>query len=418
MSFFKDPGATTKDCLNFGERPGTPPEIRKYRRSAYLEPGKRFQHHGIVDDLPAMGLSNKIYGEASDIGGATAQDLINHKKLSELEKMNLVRAEKVYRGAAREPLGRTVDRQIVLPSKFTEENKPFGLPSKSSLEPAKEIIFPTIPDDALAGEDLYKKSHGSFGPGEQKRRNYQWPGSVDPVSTVFGTKGDTIAFNGVSKNIAMVLNSGDDDRLINTKKVEDFRTTGDILGRSRNLGQGSSTRGFDVVYGKAKSKSQHTAAEVMKGRYSTADIFDDKDLGKSITPGFRNLTIESRAFGCPSIRSDLPARPRGNRSVADSQNYGDDVPAQDLINPPAFSDLSIPPTVMSEPRSKDNIIYTFKKIGYDLSPAISDVLFDIASQGQAKSSVNQFRDALNEYLDAVETGRESQWMQRYGVDFY
>jgi hypothetical protein len=99
MSFlYKDNTATARDCLSFGERPGTPPEIRKYRRSAYLEPGKRFQHHGIVDDIEKMDLGNKNYGAASDKGNTTAADLINHKKLTELERMNLIKAEKVYKG--------------------------------------------------------------------------------------------------------------------------------------------------------------------------------------------------------------------------------------------------------------------------------------------------------------------------------
>ena len=51
--------------------------------------------------------------------------------------------------------------------------------------------------------------------------------------------------------------------------------------------------------------------------------------------------MDDRAYGCPSIRSDIPTLPPHRRSLADSQNYGDDVPAQDLINPPMFSDLAI-----------------------------------------------------------------------------
>ena len=99
MSFlYKDSIGTAKDCLAFPERPSTPEEIKKYRRSAYLEPGKRFQHHGIVDDLRSMGLDNKNYGASSDKSAVTAQDLINHRKLSELERMNQIKAEKVYKG--------------------------------------------------------------------------------------------------------------------------------------------------------------------------------------------------------------------------------------------------------------------------------------------------------------------------------
>ena len=44
-------GGTSKECLTFTARPGTPEEIRKFRRSANLEPGKRFVHPGVADDF-------------------------------------------------------------------------------------------------------------------------------------------------------------------------------------------------------------------------------------------------------------------------------------------------------------------------------------------------------------------------------
>lgn len=75
--------------------------------------------------------------------------------------------------------------------------------------------------DTEEGNDIYKRSHGSYAPGEQKRRGYNW--SVDPHNTVFGRKGDTIAFNGVSKNIADVLkgpnNPAEEAPVVNLKKV-------------------------------------------------------------------------------------------------------------------------------------------------------------------------------------------------------
>jgi hypothetical protein len=75
-------------------------------------------------------------------------------------------------------------------------------------------------NDTPEGIDLYKRSHGSYAPGEQRRRDYKW--NVDPDRTRFGAKGDTIAFNGVSKNIADVLNNSANltkSSVVNTKKV-------------------------------------------------------------------------------------------------------------------------------------------------------------------------------------------------------
>lgn len=94
--------------------------------------------------------------------------------------------------------------------------------TSSATEPAKALIFPVDSNfDTAAGYDLYKRSHGSYGPGEQRTRGYDW--SVDPHRTTFGRKGDTIAFNGVSKNISEVLkgpsNPVQEAPVINQKKV-------------------------------------------------------------------------------------------------------------------------------------------------------------------------------------------------------
>ena len=166
----------------------------------------------------------------------------------------------------------------------------------SSLEPAKDVIFPLLTAESLAGEEIYKRSHNNYAAGEQKSRNYKW--YVDPVTTRFGVRGDTIAFNGVSKNIADVLKgAGENPSIINTKTVEDYRNMSDVLGQSKNLGQNSGARPFDTIYGKAsasgrKTKGQWGAAEVIKGKYPLVAQMPDEDLGKSVTPGFRNISFE------------------------------------------------------------------------------------------------------------------------------
>jgi hypothetical protein len=103
---------------------------------------------------------------------------------------------------------------------YSSGHEAFGIKSASSSEPAKALLFPSEMNDTPEGIDLYKRSHGSFAPGEQRRRGYNW--NVDPDRTRFGAKGDTIAFNGVSKNIADVLNNSANltkSSVVNTKKV-------------------------------------------------------------------------------------------------------------------------------------------------------------------------------------------------------
>ena len=108
MSFLNQPGGNVKECLTFKERASTPPEIRKYRRSANLAPGKKFQHFGTADDIKSLDLDAKIFGDASEPARTTAADLLSHQKLSDFDKLSLLKAEKCYKGAARDQLGKTV----------------------------------------------------------------------------------------------------------------------------------------------------------------------------------------------------------------------------------------------------------------------------------------------------------------------
>lgn len=64
-----------------------------------------------------------------------------------------------------------------MPIKETEkENYKFGYPILYS-ESAKQVLYPveTLKLHTEEARQLYKKTHGNFGPGEQKEREYQWP---------------------------------------------------------------------------------------------------------------------------------------------------------------------------------------------------------------------------------------------------
>jgi hypothetical protein len=94
------------------------------------------------------------------------------------------------------------------------------------------------------------------------------------------------------------------------------------------------------------------------------------------------------------------------------------VPAQDLINPPAFSELCISPTALNELYPKDRVLTLFKKIGYALPADVADALFTEASVASGSSSsglctVNDYRNALNAYLEAVDNGGEEGWLRAH-----
>lgn len=410
-------GGSVIKCLDFPERPSTPPEYAKYRRSTTLAPGQRSAHYGIADDLKEMNLTSGTYGIMSDRGNGNAAELINHKQLTALQRMNKEKAEKVYVGAAREPLGRSVDRGNQLPPKFTTGNAPFGRPGNPNFEKAKDIIWPEVSAEQIEGDEIYKRSHGNYAPGEQKSRNYNW--YVDPVTTRFGVGGKNIALNGVSKDVAEVLSgAGETKSIINTKQVEDYRNMGDMLGKTKNLGQDSAARPFDTAYGRSAASGRAggwSAAQVIKGEYDVKSQQPDHDLGKSITPGFRNISLKDRAYGCPSIRTDLPKGDPMKRSVSDSQNYGDDVPAQDLISPPAFSDMALEPTTFANLKSKGDIRRLFEKINIRLEDGVFEAMYNATGPSGDLCSINAFRHQLNGYLDACEQGQEAAWRAAYGV---
>lgn len=87
-----------------------------------------------------------------------------------------------------------------------------------------------------------------------------------------------------------------------------------------------------------------------------------------------------------------------------------------MINPPPFADLSIGPDAMKTLKNKEKIYHIFDQIGYShIHPNIREVIFHKASGGDDKCSVNSYRNALNEYLDAIETNEEEAWLYQNGL---
>ena len=105
----------------------------------------------------------------------------------------------------------------------------------------------------------------------------------------------------------------------------------------------------------------------------------------------------------------------GRKSLADSQNYGNDPTARDLINPPAFAELNLPEDSTTRQRSKENLLEVFARIGYTLDRVVADCIFNEASGGSRSASITEFRIALNGYLDALEAGDIEDWRRARGV---
>ena len=80
--------------------------------------------------------------------------------------------------------------------------------------------------------------------------------------------------------------------------MEDHRSTGDYLGQVRKLGQQVPNRDENLAFGipsgivRSGGRPRLTAQEVIRGTYTGEDNRPDKDLGRSLTPGFRNTSAE------------------------------------------------------------------------------------------------------------------------------
>jgi len=127
--------------------------------------------------------ANYSYGKGSH-GSEGVQGVIKANNLTGMQdKFNDIKESK-YASHAKEPLGHGLDRQYNWPE-HTQGAHKFGLPSKG-LENAKDMLYPAngmgMENDQVT--EMYKKTHGNFGPGEQKNRNYDW--QLDPVDHRFG----------------------------------------------------------------------------------------------------------------------------------------------------------------------------------------------------------------------------------------
>ncbi len=93
-------------------------------------------------------------------------------------------------------------------------------------------------------------------------------------------------------------------------------------------------------------KGQWNAAQCIHGEPSEAELLPDRDLGRCTKIGARNIprteADQDRAFGCPTIRTDISGRKQ--KSVADYQNYGDEPEAVDLLFPATMTEIGIDET--------------------------------------------------------------------------
>eukprot|EP00931_Biecheleriopsis_adriatica_P120297 TRINITY_DN95411_c0_g1_i1.p1 TRINITY_DN95411_c0_g1~~TRINITY_DN95411_c0_g1_i1.p1 ORF type:complete len:511 (-),score=100.76 TRINITY_DN95411_c0_g1_i1:155-1621(-) len=320
--------------------PQTPINERKYRRLSH-GPGEINVHYGLKDQqLPSEDFR---YGVRGQQGASTEQTMKAGMLLGVAAYQNEV-AEMVYESRKKEPLGKPFKRGHslkMLPEGFGNAS---GVP-----EDGKEVIFPVaMKPDTEEIRQMYKYTHNNFNPGERIQRNYNWPHETKDSTFRFGL-GQGFVQEGVGARGVLNMDVDDDGTVRKTKlvqkSVEDYRNVchPKVFLKS-HAKQGAEGPPIDPEYrfGIKSGVSDYTAASCIKGYYSLEEQLPDQDLGRCVKPGRRNVTTETRAFGVPSVRTDIPAPPPGKRSCADTMSYGDECSAAALLNPQRFDNRGVP----------------------------------------------------------------------------
>ena len=213
----------------------------------------------------------------------------------------------------------------------------------------------------------------------------------------FGTgDGSHVALNGLALGASAALKHGVDADPIQSTRVRNFKALEDKLGRSRNLGHGNA-RARNHVYGRTSVRraGDWDARCCIQGDYDAADTEPDADLGKTHTPGFRNVLTDAtqhRSFGVPTVRSDIPKYAR--RSIADHQNYGDDATARELLYPSHLTSMGLDDQEFVQKRPKADVWALFAATGLDVDADWCHKLYGDVADADGQCSIEAFHKAV------------------------
>lgn len=373
---------TTLACLTMEERPLTPPAIRRWRKSHYAEPGMRVIHPGLQQDVPSLD-SDRVFGNGRASASDHVGDVWKHPGTeNEFAAKKLADMEKIYESSRREPLGRSYRRGHDLPPISA-----FGVSTKLGDVDAKQLVNqPSIVDDDEA-KLLYAKSHGYQDPGQQTRRGYSWKKDFDPSTHRFGVgSGSQFAMNGASHGAAAALLR---EKVEEGEKIVESVAQAAATNRRMELGRGSRLVSFDAnkVFGKktVRGDGEWDARQCVLGEgFEVEEEDPGDDLGKSLTPGFRNIDTNT-VFGVPSIRSDTRTR----RSVADGDSREQ---ASTLLRPPALKGQAF-----GQRRTKSESWDVMRAVRPDIDEETFDRVYSSAADSGGHATLRDLHLALLRY---------------------
>jgi len=383
----------------------TKPEHIKYSDTLKYDPGHVQVHPGLYGQklLPKQvpyGRENPCKAD-----GSTVHEILNPQPASKFEEQMNDEREKLYHSRQREPLAGHYNHGLYVPEYAKNPDYRFGAASDRNQWGAKELVCPPpgAASDTPEDDEVHRRyviSHGAFGVAEQRDRGYDWNSiGKDPKQFKFGWTEEDPLRDGVKKAISGPEN--DPEQVVGAKIVQktvtDFQNfTHDHLGTVRKTGAGLHNLSEDHTYGTSTLKDPGAwgTKECIEGNAGLEEQMPDPDLGRTLQPGWRNITNENRAFGVPNVRTDIPL-PR-LRSVADNANYGDEADAKELLYPNSHAWKGVQPDDFFQPRTLDEIMSVMECAGFDLTPQQAEEVYANASSAHPEGlvSLESFRHTM------------------------
>jgi len=291
------------------QAPPTPDELKSFRKSGVSVIGKGTSHYakpgGAVKQLPDYA----TFGKPNRSTDTTAQ------LFAAMKVPNFAPGHRPYKSELAEPLGKSAKSYVILPEHM-KETTAFGKKSTTS-ESLKGLMYPT--ENPTAGLGSPSKEPGFqpsrvYGGTYDPERRFGKPNAMEPALSLSPTK---------VVHLQDTLKRG-----IAQPQIGSPRSTG----CAPLLPQGH-------VFGKPLPHRDITMRETLMHGSDGADDF----LGQPYytSPRLReqkrqhmlSASVESRAFGVPSVRSDLPS-PKFAK-ITGCVNYGDERGASECLFPSA-----------------------------------------------------------------------------------
>lgn len=356
----------------------------------------------------------KLAPECQTFGNKTLNsdhvpDCLNDLKKGTVQKILEEKSESIYDTHIREPLGTAYKRVYQLPPEVADPNHSYGLPTIFS-ESAKNLLYPNeIKPLDEATHKQYVKTHKDYDAAEAKTRDYEWPPTIkDPETHRYGYYIDNPYLES-----RLCLNPKLDPKVnipnVIPKAVEDKKSLGDHLGKVRHLGITPQLDENHVFGVDGRKKGEWGALDCIYGHDTPEQQQPDKDLGRATRPGWRNITTETRRFGVPTVRSDIPEPV--NKSVADYQCYSMKDNAFNLLHPATYHALNLDDEDFTNVRAKEDIRQIFESINYSFTDEEFEKIYSHAAQQDANGevSVESFRNCMNDYLGHRDEDKYPEW---------